>query len=239
MNKSKLYTNLEKSISKSRLETYSTNNDKLDTIANYILNAKISQNFYFLLQNIEVSLRNAIYTSFKKHYPNNNFFYTNEINPRQRYRARQEKHSRECWKMICGVKYKLRHKTNITDDDLISTFNFGFWTELLISNDNKYTTMWRKIFNDVFPYYTMEHSVDTDKIKVANTINDLRVFRNRLFHYEPILNEDLNKKHNDILDVLGWLNEDMKQINILFDDFESIQDTKIIKNNLLELLKAK
>ena len=141
--------------------------------------------------------------------------------------------------MICGVKYKLRYRINITDDDLISTFNFGFWTELLISNDNKYTTMWRKIFNDVFPYYTMEHSVDTDKIKVANTINDLRVFRNRLFHYEPILNEDLNKKHNDILDVLGWLNEDMKQINILFDDFESIQNTKIIKNNLLELLKAK
>ena len=62
------FKSLERSISSSRISTYKSNgHTEIETIADYVLNAKISQNFYFLLQNLEVSLRNAIYDSFKKH----------------------------------------------------------------------------------------------------------------------------------------------------------------------------
>ncbi len=129
--------------------------------------------------------------------------------------------------MICGVRYKLRHIPNISDDKIISTFNFGFWTELLTSNDKKYITMWRKIFKDVFPNYIIKHSIDTDKKIIANLINNLRNFRNRLFHYEPIFHQaDLYTKHQEVLDVLGWINEDMKKFNLLFDEFNNIKRNK-------------
>ena len=69
------FKSLERSISSNRISTYkSKNHSEIETISDYVLNAKISQNFYFLLQNLEVSLRNAIYDSFKKNYPNSDFF---------------------------------------------------------------------------------------------------------------------------------------------------------------------
>ena len=222
------FKSLERSISSSRISTYKSNgHTEIETIADYVLNAKISQNFYFLLQNLEVSLRNAIYDSFKKHYPNSDFFYLFENNSFNRYKSKKEKHSRECWKMLCGVKYKLKHMQTLSDGKIIAELNFGFWTELLISRDNKYTDMWRRIFLDVFPNYKIKSSIDKDKISIALKIDDIRNFRNRIFHYEPIYNQsDLIKKHIDIFDVLTWLNEDMKILNELFDEFKNIEENK-------------
>ena len=222
------FKSLERSISSSRISTYKSNgHTEIETIADYVLNAKISQNFYFLLQNLEVSLRNAIYDSFKKHYPNSDFFYLFENNSFNRYKSKKEKHSRECWKMLCGVKYKLKHMQTLSDGKIIAELNFGFWTELLTSRDNKYTDMWRKIFLDVFPNYKIKSSIDKDKISIALKIDDIRNFRNRIFHYEPIYNQsDLIKKHIDIFDILTWLNEDMKILNELFDEFKNIEKNK-------------
>ena len=222
------FKSLERSISSSRISTYKSNgHTEIETIADYVLNAKISQNFYFLLQNLEVSLRNAIYDSFKKHYPNSDFFYLFENNSFNRYKSKKEKHSRECWKMLCGVKYKLKHMQTLSDGKIIAERNFGFWTELLISRDNKYTDMWRRIFLDVFPNYKIKSSIDKDKISIALKIDDIRNFRNRIFHYEPIYNQsDLIKKHIDIFDILTWLNEDMKILNELFDEFKNIEENK-------------
>ena len=222
------FKSLERSISSSRISTYKSNgHTEIETIADYVLNAKISQNFYFLLQNLEVSLRNAIYDSFKKHYPNSDFFYLFENNSFNRYKSKKEKHSRECWKMLCGVKYKLKHMQTLSDGKIIAELNFGFWTELLISRDNKYTDMWRRIFLDVFPNYKIKSSIDKDKISIALKIDDIRNFRNRIFHYEPIYNQsDLIKKHVDIFDILTWLNEDMKILNELFDEFKNIEEKK-------------
>ena len=120
------FKSLERSISSSRISTYKSNgHTEIETIADYVLNAKISQNFYFLLQNLEVSLRNAIYESFKKNYPNSDFFYLFENNSFNRYKSKKEKHSRECWKMLCGVKYKLKHMQTLSDGKIIAELNFG------------------------------------------------------------------------------------------------------------------
>ena len=115
----------------------------------------------------------------------------------------------------------------LSDGKIIAELNFGFWTELLTSRDNKYTDMWRRIFLDVFPNYKIKSSIDQDKTFIALKIDNIRNFRNRIFHYEPIYNQsDLIKKHIDIFDVLTWLNEDMKILNELFDEFKNIEENK-------------
>jgi hypothetical protein len=236
--KSKFYESLEHSISKSRLSTYKKDGyNELETITDYVLSAKISQNFYFLLQNLEVTLRNAIYDSHKKHYSTQDFFYLNETNSFNRYKSKKEIHSRECWKMLCGVKYKLRHLAHISDGKIIAELNFGFWTELLTSTDPKYMNMWRAIFTDVFPNYPIQSSVDRDKNLVAAKIDDIRNFRNRIFHYEPIYHQNnLEDRHKEIFEILGWLNSDMKVLNELFDEFKHIEkDRQSIVNKLKEL----
>jgi hypothetical protein len=236
--KSKFYESLEYGISQSRLSTYKQDGyGQLDTLTDYVLNAKISQNFYFLLQNLEVTLRNAIYSSYKKHYSNKDFFYLNETNSFNRYKSKKEIHSRECWKMLCGVKYKLRHLAHISDGKIIAELNFGFWTELLTSTDPKYINMWRTIFSDVFPNYQIQSSIDHDKNLIGTKIDDIRSFRNRIFHYEPIYHQNnLQDKHTEIFDILGWLNNDMKVLNELFDEFKHIEKDRQNIVNTLERL---
>lgn len=222
-----VFKSIEKSISSARLSTYanhSKNNTQL--VANYVLNAKISENFYFLLQNLEVSLRNAIYEGFKLHNPADDFFYLYETNPRKRYLSRHEIHDRECWKMLCGAKHSLRD-TKINDGKIIAELNFGFWTKLLLSTDKKYTKMWRKIFPEVFPHYTIVHSIDNDKGVIGSKIDAVRLLRNRIFHYEPIFNyPNLDQMHRDILEILGWINKDMQSLSLLFDEFRFISAEK-------------
>lgn len=225
------FNNVEKSISQTRLSTYKNHGTGLsnkEAIINYVLNAKISENFYFLLQNLEVALRNAIYDSFKTHYPTNDFFFTHETDSRNRYLQRKEKHSRECWKMICAAKYNILNRhSNINDGKMIAELNFGFWTKILLSTDTKYTNMWRRIFNDVFPNYNIVNSVDSDKVVVGTVIDQIRDFRNRIFHYEPIFNQaNLNQIHEDIIKVLGWINKDMQELSITFDEYDLISMEK-------------
>lgn len=239
--KQNTFQSLERSISSARLSTYSNHsNGNTHLIANYVLNAKISENFYFLLQNLEVSLRNAIYDGFKNRYPSRNFFYLHETNPKNRYKSRQEHHDIGCWKMLCGAKYNLRN-TTINDGKIIAELNFGFWTKIILSTDRKYTNMWRAIFLDVFPNYKIVHSIDNDKVSVGNKIDQIRVFRNRIFHYEPIFNyPNLKQIHDDILEVLGWLNKDMQELSILFDEFQFLEaDKYYIRKQLREKLLSK
>ena len=67
------HTELTDIISKKRLDTY---ND----ISEYVWNSKLSENFFFILQNLEVGLRNSIYNAYKKSYPKKSLFYLYENN---------------------------------------------------------------------------------------------------------------------------------------------------------------
>ena len=213
------YTELVNIISQSRLSTY--NND----ISLYIWNTKLSENFFFLLQNLEVGLRNAIYNAFLKQYPKQDFFYLFETNLNSRYLSKKEFHSRECWKMLCSVKYKLKKQNiKITQDKIIAELNFGFWTKIL--QDKHYSNLWRNIFEDVFPYKNITKSIDVSKYETAIIFNDLRVFRNRVFHYEPIFNKSPEIYHNNILLAIKWIDNNLYLISKTFDNFQSTLSMK-------------
>ena len=214
-NKKLKYAELEKIMSKSRLATY--DND----IATYIWNSKLSENFFLLLQNLEVALRNAIYNGYNMHYEDKSFFYLYEQDLNNRYLSKKEFHSRACWKMLCTVKYKLsKQNITITDDKIISELNFGFWIKIL--QDKRYANIWRKIFSNVFPNKNIENNIDETKREVLNTLDELRKFRNRVFHYEPIFNKSPKIYHTNILNSISWLSTTLYSISISFDEFNEI-----------------
>ena len=211
------YTELENIISKKRLSTY--DND----LSLYIFNAKLSENFFLLLQNLEVGLRNSIYNAFNLKYPNSDLFYLYENNLKNRYLSKKEFHSRECWKMLCSVKHNLaKQNITITNDKIISELNFGFWTKLL--TDKHYSNMWRQIFNNVFPNKIVELDIDKTKVLVAKDFNELRNFRNRVFHYEPIFNKQPIQHHKKVLDSTKWMSLSLYKISKEFDDFNNIMN---------------
>ena len=224
------YNQLEKSISANRLSTYklsAIHHSYPDTIVNYLWNTKLSENFYQLLQNLEVALRNAIYDAFTVHFSTQPFFYLYETDIKQPYIKRREYHSFGCWKMIGKVKSNFTNQgVPPSDGKIIAQLNFGFWTTLL--NEKHYRIkMWRVILADVFPHYTFTKSRDNDMKQIAKKIDKIRTFRNRIFHYEPIFNQGgLDAIHNDIIDVLGWINPELQKLSLAFDEFDKIIDSK-------------
>lgn len=232
------FTSLEKAISASRLSTYrtlisSTSNTKV--IENYIYNAKISENFYMLLQNLEVTLRNAIYDSYDSFGFRRAIFDLRNSNTSNRRNYNREYHSHACWRMIGTVKHHLVQSCiTPTDGKIISELNFGFWTKLLEENHYK-TILWRQIFRLVFPYYPHSRIIDDDVDIVSDKINNIRQFRNRIFHYEPIINRtNLEQDRNDILEVIGWISPEMQKLSKIYDEYDFLTDEKVRISKLLK-----
>jgi len=239
---SKDYDILEQLISRSRLSTYKKQfhtTNPLTITSMYIWNAKLSENFYFLLQNLEVSLRNSIYEAFRQSFPNQSFFHLNEANIKKTYIKRLEYHSAACWKMICKVKANLEEENiTLSDGKIIAELNFGFWTTLLRQKHYR-NKMWRPILSTAFPYYPFSKSQSCDLRHISEKIDTIRLFRNRIFHYEPIFNHDnLHAIHRDMIEVLGWISPELQKLSLAFDEFDDIVYSKKKINKKLQRLYA-
>ena len=79
-------------------------------------------------------------------------------------------------------------------------------------------------FKDVFPHYDITESVDNDKILIGQEIDKIRDLRNRIFHYEPIFNKNIDQIHKDIIKIIGWINKDMEWLTITFDEFKNLKE---------------
>ena len=60
--------------------------------------------------------------------------------------------------------------------------------------------------------------------KIAYKLNLIRKFRNRIFHYEPICNDltALAANHNNILEILNWINADIVSWTKQIDRFDNL-----------------
>lgn len=101
-------------------------------------------------------------------------------------------------------------------------------------------------------YESLEHSISQSRLStykqddykkidvltkyvINEEIDNTRNFRNRIFQYEPIYHQNnLQDKHTEIFDALGWLNKDMKILNELFDEFKHIETDRKRIFNILE-----
>ena len=58
---------------------------------------------------------------------------------------------------------------------------------------------------------------------VSKRLHDIRLLRNRIFHHEPIWNKpNLNEQHGQILETIGWVNQDMRNFVQVLDRFPEI-----------------
>lgn len=68
--------------------------------------------------------------------------------------------------------------TSSVPGKIVAEVMFGFWTYLTSSAHEK--TIW-------VPYLHMAYPIKTDRKKIHQTLYDLREFRNRVAHHEPLL----------------------------------------------------
>lgn len=224
----KLFENLEKAISKDRLKHYSKifqTNDKKVIIQKYLLNVELSKALYFPLQTLETTLRNSIHIVLSEKL-NNEFWFedTTFINPKT-----IEKRD------ILNARDKIDTSKDQTTGRIISELSFGFWSYLF----GRYyeQKIWNRYVKQIFPNIPKNMAI---RKKLSERINTIKNLRNKVFHYDTIIKmENLSQIHREILEMIYWLNEDIYNLTIQFDEFENVYSNqeKIIKGKLENLCR--
>ncbi len=199
--------NLERLLSEKRIGSYYMifPSDKEKAVTYYQLNTQISESLYPLLSNFEVILRNAVHNSFKIH------FNTEDWYSKIKYRDLEDQIN------VAKGKIKASHKS-ITTNKLVAELTLGFWTSLL---NKQYARDYWKPLMYAFPLLDKQ---DKQRDKIAFKLNQIRKFRNRIFHYEPICNDldILAINHKNILQVLDWINSDIVTWTKQIDRFDGL-----------------
>ncbi|MEQ1676818.1 MAG: hypothetical protein ABL876_08960 [Chitinophagaceae bacterium] len=204
---------LEKLLSPKRLSTYYNlfPADKEKAIEYYRLNTQISESLYPLLSNFEITLRNSIHHSFTIHYKSEEWF--SRFGPP------------ELLEQVHIAKQKiLKGHNQITADKVIAELTLGFWTALF---NKQYAKDFWKPLTYAFP---LLNSANKRRDKISYKLNHIRKFRNRIFHYEPVSN-DLNAlatNHNNILEILSWINADIVGWTKQTDRFDTLYKQAIV-----------
>jgi hypothetical protein len=223
----RLFENLEKSISVDRLSHYSNvynTKDKKVIIQKYLLNVELSKALYLPIQNLEITFRNNLHRVLSQNLKNE-FWFDDEnfLSPRLKIK-------------IDEARNKIHKSKEQTAGRIISELSFGFWTYLLGTDYEQ--KIWNRYVKFVFPNIPKNMAI---RKKLSEKINTIRNLRNKIFHFDTIINmRNLFKIHKEILEMIYWLNKDVYKLTIAFDEFENVynNEEKIIKEKLDNLCRS-
>jgi hypothetical protein len=222
-----IYKSFESSISKERLEKYSfifDTTDKTIIIHKYLLNTELSKALYFPIQTLETTLRNNIHNVLSKQLGNEKWFEDKEfLNPRLKIK-------------IDDAKRKIHKSKELTSGRIISELSFGFWTYLFAREYEQ--KIWNKNIKQIFPNIPKKFAT---RRNLSERINTIRNLRNKVFHFDTIIHiKNLFEIHKELIEMIYWLNKDIYDLTIEFDEFENVynNEEKIIKEKLDNLCRS-
>lgn len=186
-------------ISNKRFDRYKTrcNNDVALAFEYYKSNIIISESTYFALSVCEVSLRNQIHNKFSQFY-NTSDWYIIWLNDN----SYSDFHGD-----INSAIGKIQQRGEIVNSDkIVAELTFGFWTKLF---NNKYQLLFWKTLSKIF---VNMNKADRKLSNVKPIINKARIFRNRIYHYEPVCWSYIAVLNNydNIITLLNYLDTDIK-----------------------------
>ncbi len=180
------YEALENFLSVDRMATYLrlANSNKEKAIVLYQENLKQCQIFYAQLHWLEIGLRNAINFQLSKKYGDAWFDNANiGLNEKDKSQIQKAKKNLE------------KEGKSVTNGSLVSAVNFGFWVNLF---NLYYDTLWRHCLRQAFKPKTGS----LERKQLSKRLHPILKLRNRIAHYEPILDYDLEKMQQDIIDIV-------------------------------------
>jgi hypothetical protein len=195
------YSKLEPYISPARIHSFKNackGNHEL-TLQLYLAHIQLSQAFYPLLSSLEVSLRNALDQCCITYFKDSDWI-QKEKNGAFRYQ-------RHIADSIAKAESKVAPR--ITHNRLVAELMFGFWTDFFSKG------VYKILKGAPYTIFT-NLSKGTQRAQIYTTLNEVRLFRNRVYHNEPICfsnsNLDLTHArhiHAGIKEVLNWLEPDL------------------------------
>lgn len=206
-----MFDSFSKGISVARIDAYrSTGSNDLEVLTNCMWNTALSEAFYPSLQYLEVSLRNSMH---------NALTFTNR-NPRWFKTAIM---CARCAEDVQKAEKELVKdgKDHNDPNRMVAELGFGFWTRLF--NKHYQQPLWNNkgFLMNAFPNATPQQRF---RPTFSSRIDEIRRFRNRLFHHERILGYNLTKLHSEIIETIGWVSKDVQVAAQTIDRFPVVNN---------------
>lgn len=179
-------------ISPQRMTKYmnEAHGDRQRAIHLYNWNSSLSEAFYFPLQSVEISLRNAMCTSIVA------IFGQNWCDDHRFVRLCND----GILKSIQKAKDRIeRSGKPITQDRVTAALTFDFWSSLFGSDFDR--QLWQKSLKTTFPYLPRGIWIK----EVRTDVHKIRAFRNRVAHYEPIITQNTSEIHSTIINIIEYI----------------------------------
>lgn len=199
------FAEIEKHLSNPRIDRYlSICGSETRAIKLYKANIKLSQAFHPLLSIIEVVLRNSINEAIAAHFGDADWI----INQTTGFMASRSLRKGNYFlknQVEKTIKKLRKNHLAITSGKIISEQIFGFWTDLF--EPHHYGLVGRSPIN-AFGNIPATETRDT----IAPKLTEIRKFRNRINHNEPIVLHrntidftTATNVHASIIEVFGWI----------------------------------
>ncbi|MFW2552631.1 hypothetical protein [Aliarcobacter butzleri] len=177
-------------ISENRFKSYKN-------LDEYSQNLIFSQNSYIPLAILEIALRNALNNHLSEIVSETWYeddFLTND--------------SKEKVSQAKGLL--LKRKERITKEKIIAELSFGFWVNLFKKPYEKKLRI--KDIKLIFPNLPTKEEELINRDLLFKKLNHIRNFRNRVFHYEKVLNKDnFNNIYNEIFEIIKYFDDELYQ----------------------------
>jgi len=185
-------------ISESRLGGYKNFNE-------YKENLLLSKSFYLPLSILEISLKNSIDNHFVNQIGIDWLFDKDFIKQQLQYKI-------DSAIKILNQNNKTYNKNKILNhNNLMSELSFGFWIMLLKKPYQQYLR-----YNDlkqIFPNLPSSKDKKINRHFVFTELNKIRLFRNKVFHHDRIINKlEYKNMMSEIYEILNYFDEEIVQI---------------------------
>jgi hypothetical protein len=199
-------------ISQERIETYRPiGSHDLDMTATYLYNIALCEAFYTPLNFLEITLRNALHMQLSAFYGSTAWYLlTNVLEPGQQN------------DVVKVTRRIVGRGKQATPGRVVSELNFGFWVSLLSGAYE--TRFWRpnraRVLKASFP--NIPKSL-RQRTTIYKRYNELREFRNRVFHHEPIWNRaSLSDDYTRIYEAIDWIDPEMVDLSTIIDRYSDV-----------------
>ena len=169
-----------KYLSRPRINRYllATGNDNLRAKRLYNANVRLAQAFHPILTQFEVILRNSLNQQLSHHFGDTDWI----INQRLGFMSNSSLRNSNYFlkRSVQKTENKLRNRgIPITSGKIVSDQNFGFWVALYLAHH------YRLIGGEPIQIFANKPASE-DRAKIYAKLDDIRAFRNRTNHCEPL-----------------------------------------------------
>lgn len=188
-----------RTVSAERWHTYQLASGYREDIAHklYLWNAAVGQSFHFPLQTVEVALRNVIHRALVEIYGAN---WTRDQTCRDVLSNKQIANITEAER-----RYNHIYNAIATTPQIVASLSLGFWVSML--NREYDRPVWATQTVTGFPNLLPRQTI----VDVSQTAKRVQRLRNRIFHQEPLIRNDLSGDYGAILKLIGWICSEMKE----------------------------